>query len=105
MVKSITDASFQVDVLDSDKPVVVDFWAEWCGPCKSLAPIFEEVSKKFSDQVVFAKLNIDDSPEAPTRVGIRSIPTLMLFKGGQVVATRLGAASRVELENWLQEQL
>src|SRR3712207_1937114 len=92
--KTVTDASFQNDVLGSDKPVLVDFWAEWCGPCRMIAPALEELSNELGEKVTVAKLNIDDNPDAPARYGVRGIPTMILFKDGQPAATKAGAAPK-----------
>ena len=102
MTKSVTDASFQDDVLASGKPVLVDFWAEWCGPCRMIAPALEEMSVELRDRVTIVKLNIDDNPDAPARYGVRGIPTMMLFKDGEVAATKVGAAPKTQLQNWLE---
>ncbi len=102
---AISDDSFQTDVLQADKPVLVDFWAEWCGPCKMIAPALEEISDEMSDRVTIAKLNIDDHPETPGRLGVRGIPTMMLFKGGELVATKVGAAPKSQLKAWLEGEL
>ncbi len=103
--KAISDASFLSDVLQSDTPVLVDFWAEWCGPCKMIGPALEEISDELAGQVTIAKLNIDDNPDAPTRYGVRGIPTMILFKGGEVVETKVGAAPKSALKTWLEASL
>lgn len=103
--KQITDASFQEDVLNSDKPVLVDFWAEWCGPCKMIGPSLEEISEELGEQVTVAKLNIDDNPDAPGRYGVRGIPTMILFKAGAPAATKVGAAPKGQIKGWLQGEL
>ena len=103
--KSVTDASFQDDVIGSDKPVLVDFWAEWCGPCRMIAPALEEISDELGERVTVVKLNIDDNPEAPARYGVRGIPTMILFKGGQPAATKVGAAPKTQLQSWLEGAL
>ncbi len=103
--KAITDSSFSSDVLNSDKPVLVDFWAEWCGPCKMIGPSLEEISDELGEQVTIAKINIDDNPEAPSRYGVRGIPTMILFKNGEAVATKVGAAPKSALKGWLEGEL
>ena len=103
--KAITDASFATDVLQSDKPVLVDFWAEWCGPCKMIGPSLEEISDELGEKVTIAKLNIDDNPDAPTRYGVRGIPTMILFRDGQIVDTKVGAAPKSALKGWLEGAL
>ncbi len=103
--KAITDSSFSSDVLNSDKPVLVDFWAEWCGPCKMIGPSLEEISEELGEQVTIAKLNIDDNPDAPSRYGVRGIPTMILFKNGQPIATKVGAAPKSALKGWLEGEL
>jgi thioredoxin 1 len=103
--KAVTDLSFQQDVLDSDKPVLVDFWAEWCGPCKMIGPALEEISDELGDKVTIAKINIDENPEAPGKYGVRGIPTMILFKGGEVSATKVGAAPKSALKGWLEGEL
>src|SRR6516165_3464767 len=95
-VKHVTDASFDGDVLKSETPVLVDYWAEWCGPCKMIAPILDEVSKDYGGRLQVAKMNVDDNREVPARYGIRGIPTLMLFKGGEAAATKVGALSKAQ---------
>ena len=101
----ITDSSFESDVLKSDKPVLVDYWAEWCGPCKMLAPILDEIAGEYADRLVVAKLNIDNNPTTPPKFGIRGIPTLMLFKEGDVAATKVGAMSKSQLAAFIEENL
>mgnify|MGYP005810568655 FL=1 len=105
LIKHVTDESFSTDVLQSDKPVLVDYWAEWCGPCKMIAPILDEVSKTYDGRLQVAKLNVDDNREVPARFGIRGIPTLMLFKDGQVAATKVGALSKAQLTAFLDGHL
>ena len=103
--KTITDASFQTDVLDSDTPVLVDFWADWCGPCKMIAPALEEISNELGGKVTVAKLNIDENPDAPAKYGVRGIPTMILFKNGEPAATKVGAEPKGRIQGWLEEQL
>jgi thioredoxin 1 len=103
--KHISDDSFQADVLNSDKPVLVDFWAEWCGPCKMIGPSLEEISEELGEQVTIAKLNIDDHPDAPARYGVRGIPTMILFKGGSPAATKIGAEPKGRIKAWLEGEL
>jgi thioredoxin 1 len=100
-----SDSSFEADVLKSDRPVVVDFWAEWCGPCKMIAPFLEELAADKGDEVVVAKVNIDDNPLTPTKYGVRGIPTLMLFKNGEIAATKVGAMPKTKLYQWVEEAL
>jgi thioredoxin 1 len=103
--KAISDASFHADVISSDTPVLVDFWAEWCGPCKMIGPALEEISDELAGQVTIAKLNIDDHPDAPSRYGVRGIPTMILFKNGEPYATKVGAAPKSALKGWLEGEL
>ncbi|VVD89543.1 thioredoxin TrxA [Pandoraea anhela] len=104
-IKYISDASFEADVLQSDKPVLLDFWAEWCGPCKMIAPILDEVSKEYGDKVQIAKINVDENQQVPAKFGIRGIPTLILFKNGAVAAQKVGALSKSQLTSFLDGNL
>lgn len=103
--KKINDASFDADVINADKPVLVDFWAEWCGPCKVIGPSLEEISDELADHVTIAKADLEDAPEAATKYGIRTIPNLVLFKGGQEVARFSRAAPKSQLKAWLEGAL
>lgn len=104
-ITHISDDSFESEVLQAGKPVLLDFWAEWCGPCKMIAPILEDVATKFEDRVKVAKIDVDDNPKIPPQFGIRSIPTLILFKDGVVEAQQVGALSQKQLEKFLEENL
>jgi thioredoxin 1 len=101
-ILKITDQNFNSDVMKSDKPVLVDFWAEWCGPCRMIAPILEEVAEELGDTAVISKLNIDENPETPALLGVRSIPTLMIFKDGKMVGTKVGVQSKAALIDWIK---
>ena len=102
LIKHISDASFDTDVLQADKPVLVDYWAEWCGPCKMIAPILDEVAKDYDGRLNIAKMNVDENREVPAKFGIRGIPTLMLFKGGEVADTKVGASPKTVLSSWIK---
>ena len=101
----VSDESFEQEVLQSDKPVLIDYWAEWCGPCKMIAPVLDEVAGEYADKIRVAKLNIDENPATPPQYGIRGIPTLMLFKNGEVEATKVGAVSKAQLTAFLDENI
>jgi thioredoxin 1 len=105
LIKHITDDSFKTDVLGADKPVLVDYWAEWCGPCRAIAPMLEELSGKYADRLTIAKMNVDENPAVANQMGIRGIPTLMLFKGGEVAATLTGARPKAELTAFIDQHL
>ena len=98
---NVSDADFEKEVLNSDEPVMVDFWAEWCGPCKALSPIVDEVANEVTGKMKVVKVNIDENPNAPTKYGVRGIPTLMIFKAGELVDTKVGGMSKTQLNDWL----
>lgn len=101
----VTDASFEADVLNSTTPVVVDFWAEWCGPCKMIGPSLEEIAKELGPKAKIVKINIDENPGTPSKFGVRGIPTLMVFKDGKLAATKVGALPRTQLQNWIESSI
>ena len=103
--QAVNDDSFESDVLKASGPVVVDFWAEWCGPCKQIGPALEEIASEMEGKVTIAKVNIDDSPNAPSKYGVRGIPTLLLFKDGEVVSKKVGAAPKGQLQAWIEDSL
>lgn len=105
LVKHITDATFEDEVLHSAQPILVDYWAEWCGPCKMIAPILDEVSVSYAGKLQVAKMNVDENREIPAKFGIRGIPTLMLFKEGKLAATKVGALSKAQLVAFIDEQI
>lgn len=105
LIKHTSDAGFDTDVLQSSTPVLVDFWAEWCGPCKMIAPVLDDIAGTYQGRLSIAKVNVDENREVPAKFGIRGIPTLMLFKGGQLAATKVGALSKAQLSAFLEENL
>ena len=105
LIKHFTDATFEADVLQSSQPVLVDYWAEWCGPCKMIAPILDEVSTAYAGKLQIAKMNVDENRDIPAKFGIRGIPTLMLFKDGQLAATKVGAMSKAQMTAFIDQQL
>jgi thioredoxin 1 len=104
-ILQVSDDSFETDVLKAEAPVLVDFWAEWCGPCKMIAPILDDVATEYAGKVIVAKVNIDQNPNTPPKFGIRGIPTLLLFKNGQVAATKVGALSKTQLKQFLDSNI
>jgi len=105
LIKNITDTTFETEVLMANKPVLVDYWAEWCGPCKMIAPILDEVATAYDGKLQIAKMNVDENRDIPSKFGIRGIPTLMLFKNGQLAATKVGAMSKAQLTAFIDQQL
>jgi len=105
LIKHVSDTSFEADVLKSPQPVLVDYWAEWCGPCRMIAPILDEVASGYEGRLQIAKMNVDENREVPARFGIRGIPTLMIFKDGQLAATKVGAMSKSQLTAFIDQQL
>ena len=101
----VTDSSFEADVIKSEKRVLVDFWAEWCGPCVQIAPALEELANEYKDSLTVVKVNIDENPETPAKYGVRGIPTLILFKDGEIAATKVGAAPKRQLSEWISTSL
>ena len=101
----VTDENFEAEVVKAQKPVLVDFWAEWCGPCKMIGPILEEISNEMSDKVTIAKHNIDEEPNTPTKYGIRGIPTMLLFKDKELKATKVGATTKSDLKSWIEQNI
>ena len=104
-ILKLTDAEFENQVIKSDKPILVDYWAEWCGPCKMIAPVLEEVAEELSDKVLIGKLNVDENSQTPPKYGIRGIPTLMLFKNGEAIGTQVGAVSKSDLIKFIEENI
>tara|TARA_B110000263_G_C14930095_1_gene338831 strand:+ start:133 stop:453 length:321 start_codon:yes stop_codon:yes gene_type:complete len=103
--KNITDENFEKEVIKSDKMTLVDFWAEWCGPCKQVAPILDEISNEMAEQIVIAKHNIDEQPNIPTKYGVRGIPTMLIFKGGELISTKVGASTKSNIVSWIKENI
>jgi thioredoxin 1 len=101
-VKSIKEKEFESEVINSDKPVLIDFWAQWCGPCKEIAPILEEIADEMQDIIKVVKINIDENPNIPNKYGIQSIPTMIIFKKGQPISTKIGAAIKSEVKTWIE---
>jgi|TARA_B100000809_G_C14959892_1_gene466990 thioredoxin 1 len=103
--KNVTDDNFDTEVIKSTKPILVDFWAEWCGPCKQIAPVLEKISEDMKDQIMVAKHNIDSEPNTPTKYGVRGIPTMLLFKNGELKATKVGATTESNIVSWIKENI
>jgi thioredoxin 1 len=104
-VTHISDDSFEQDVVNASRPVIVDYWAEWCGPCRQIAPALEELELELKDRVTIAKMNVDENPRTPTKFGVRGIPTLMLFKNGEVASTKIGAMPKSKIKEWIESQI
>ncbi len=105
MTKQVTDADFESEVLQSSTPVLVDFWAEWCGPCRMLAPSIDELSKELSGKIKIVKMNVDENPKVPSSIGIRGIPTMIIFKGGEAVSTKVGALPKASIAEWIESAI
>ena len=103
--KNVTDENFEKEVLKAEKPTLVDFWAEWCGPCKQVGPILEEISNEMNNEIIIAKQNIVDHPNQPTKYGVRGIPTMLLFKAGELKATKVGATTKSNIVSWIKENI
>jgi thioredoxin 1 len=101
----VTDATFDAEVLKSDIPVIVDFWAEWCGPCRQIGPALEELATEFDGKIKIAKVNVDENPSSPAQLGVRGIPALFMFKDGQVVSNKIGAAPKAALQTWIESEI